>query len=65
MTERRYHPVGLEIEQRVGTDPPYTLTGYAAVFYDPKDDGSQFELWNYGAGTPNQDRCVERILPEA
>lgn len=32
------------------------ISGYAAVFYDPKDDGTEYELW---------DGAVERIDPHA
>lgn len=32
------------------------LTGYASVFYNPNDPGTQYNLW---------DRAVERIMPNA
>jgi HK97 family phage prohead protease len=36
------------------------IVGYAAVYYNPDDPGTEFELWRYG-----DDRCVERIMPGA
>jgi uncharacterized protein len=36
------------------------IVGYAAVFYDPTDDGTEFVLWDDSWG-----RAVERIMPGA
>lgn len=55
MTDRRrlsrHHAPALE--QRAEGKPP-VITGYAAVFYDPADAGTEYRLW---------DDTVERILP--
>lgn len=45
------------VEFRAATDDkPATISGYAAVFYNEADEGTQYRLW---------DDAVERILPGA
>jgi HK97 family phage prohead protease len=36
------------------------IVGYAAVFYNPTDEGTQYQLWQDASG-----RAVERIMPTA
>lgn len=52
--ERRVKPRPVSIEDRA--DGVKTISGYAAVFYDPSESGTEYELW---------DNCVERVLPSA
>ena len=54
--ERRFTPAvhRARVEQRA--DGQAVLAGYAAVFYDPADPGTQYELWT---------GFVERIAPGA
>jgi HK97 family phage prohead protease len=58
--ERRYtkeHESAIEFREDTGT---YTLSGLAAVFYNPSDAGTEHVLWNRPQG-----RAVERISPTA
>lgn len=52
--ERRVKPRPVSIETR--EDGVKTLSGYAAVFYNSSDAGTQYELW---------EGCRERIAPGA
>lgn len=44
------------IEARADAPTAKMIVGYAAVFYDPQDPGTQYRLW---------DNAVERIMPGA
>lgn len=52
--ERRVKPRPVSIETRA--DGAKTISGYAAVFYDPSNRDTEYEMW---------DGCVERIAPGA
>jgi HK97 family phage prohead protease len=55
--ERRFHSLAVarcKVESR-GTDPP-TVIGYAAVFYNPTNPGTEYQLY---------DDLVEHIMPGA
>lgn len=56
--ERRFVPAGQTAEMRVAVraDGGPMLVGYAAVFYDPADAGTEYRLWG---------DVYERILPGA
>lgn len=53
--DRRFGTV--ELEERAGQEFP-AITGYAAVFYNPSDPGTQFDMRQDG-------RIYERVLPGA
>ena len=53
--DRRDDRTRPRLENRAGSDAK-TIVGYAAVFYDAADPGTEFELY--------QD-CYERIMPPA
>jgi hypothetical protein len=44
------------VETRADDETKKMIVGYAAVFYDPADAGTEYPLW---------DRAVERIMPGA
>ena len=52
--ERRVKPRQVNIEERA--DGSKTISGYAAVFYNPSDPGTEYEMW---------EGCCERIAPGA
>jgi HK97 family phage prohead protease len=52
--ERRYTPRQTRVEARA--DGAKQIKGYAAVYYDPKDAGTEYRIW---------DDFVERIMPGA
>lgn len=54
--ERRYTRQAQRVAVEARADGKRTISGYAAVFYDPADPGTEYRLW---------DDCVERILPGA
>ena len=59
--ELRFNREGVRLEARedgegVDTEQGPRIVGYASVFYDKSDDGTEFEIW---------DNAVERIMPGA
>ncbi len=54
--ERRYTRQAQRVAVETRADGKRTITGYAAVFYDANDPGTEYRLW---------DDVVERILPGA
>jgi len=59
--ERRFtKKSNVKIEKRA--DGQQVIVGYAAVFYDPGNPGTEYELWPAGGGHA---RAVERIMPGA
>ena len=54
MIERRVKAKPVNIETRA--DGVRVISGYAAVFYDPTDPGTEYEMW---------EGCCERIAPGA
>lgn len=62
--ERRYAARTLTLETRDAGQPP-AIVGLASVFYDPNDDGTEFELFNDDDGDGSGYRVVERITPTA
>lgn len=63
--ERRYLPLKtaqVHVEKRVGSDTPL-ITGFAAMYFDPEDPGTEYELWEdmYEQMMPG---CFDRALRE-
>lgn len=54
MIERRFNSHAAKVEARA--DGGKSISGYAAVFYDPADPGTEYELWQ---------NVFERIDPQA
>jgi uncharacterized protein len=53
---RRYTRSGLPVGVESRADGKKVITGYAAVFYDPNDPGTEYRMWS---------DMVERIMPGA
>jgi HK97 family phage prohead protease len=53
---RRYTRHGLPVGVQSRVDGKQVITGYAAVFYDPNDQGTEYRIY---------DDLVERIMPGA
>ena len=53
---RRYTRSGLPVSLESRADGKKVITGYAAVFYDPNDPGTEYRMWS---------DMVERIMPGA
>lgn len=53
---RRYTRSGLPVGVQSRADGKKVISGYAAVFYDPNDPGTEYRIWS---------DTVERIMPGA
>lgn len=53
---RRYTRAGIPVGVESRADGKSVITGYAAVFYDPNDPGTEYRMWS---------DMVERIMPTA